>query len=168
MRRRTSILLIIISFILFAGCNDSLRAILPAEEEKSYTPEELAVLFQTYEDRFLEAANIVLDNEPLEDMMIQSKEGVVSVWTETKKTCFTEEEWEKIVALFHDTGLSRIERNVKGGAESIQFLYGKEEGTILYYFPTDDEENRRYHTQFTSRVEQVGDGWWIGLEAPLY
>lgn len=168
MKRRTSILLSIISVILFVGCNDSLHAIIPTEEEKYYTPKELAVLFQTYEDRFFEVANIVLDNEPLEDMMIQSKEGAVSIWTETKKPCFTEEEWEKIVALFRDTGLSRIDRNVKGGAEAIQFLYRKEEGTILYYFPTDDEENRRYNTQFTSYVEQVDDGWWIGLEAPLY
>ena len=94
MKRRTSILLSIISVILFVGCNDSLHAIIPAEEEKYYTPKELAVLFQTYEDRFFEVANIVLDNEPLEDMMIQSKEGAVSIWTETKKTCFTEEEWD--------------------------------------------------------------------------
>lgn len=32
MKRRTSILLSIISVILFVGCNDSLHAIIPAEE----------------------------------------------------------------------------------------------------------------------------------------
>ena len=168
MKRKTSILFILIPFALLFGCNDSLRSIIPAEEEKFYSPEELIVVFRTYEDSFLEIANIILENEPLEQMMIHSEEGIVSIWTETKSDCFVKDDWEKIEKLFHETGVSRIERNMKGGADAIRFIFRKDDTTTLYYFPTIEETNILYNTQFDSYVEKVDDEWWIGFSPSPY
>lgn len=169
MRRKACILLMTLMLVLLFGCDDSLRLIIPAEEEKFYSPKELVAVFHTYQDSFSEVVEIVLENEALEQMMINSREGTVSIWTVTKRDCFSEEDWDKIVDLFRETGLSRIERNNKGGKETIRFQFIKNnDTTTLYYFREENEINIRYNTQFDTYVEKIDDEWWVGFAPSPY
>lgn len=166
-------ILSIITLITFCGftigCYQD-NHVISNEQRNSYSVTELKDLFGVYHNDFTEVANIVLQNEYLEQAMIRSKEEVVSFETATIKDYFSQNEWEVIERLFHETGLFRIERNSKGAAktDTVKFLYRTSNfTTTLYFCQTEDESDMEYFRLQTKQFEMVENNWWVGYREDL-
>ena len=149
------------------ACNGVVtQSIIPPKELKSYSITELAQIFADHSCDYNEVALIVLRNEQLSRIMDDSGENVVSVYTALLKDRFEKEEWDRIVALFEETGLNRIERSRKSGCEVVKFIYRKgHSSTKLFYCPEKDEDALSYCKQYTDFFEKLEDNWWIGFKS---
>ena len=119
------ILCIILLLGILVGCYHD-NHIISTKEKKAYSTDELKQLYDVYRDDFNDVAKIVLKNDPMKQAMINTNEGVASFETTSVKDYFTQDEWDTIERLFHETGLFRIERSSKGSSENdtVIFLYG--------------------------------------------
>ena len=157
----------LISPLFFICCKtNTLKLIVPDNQLKSYSVEDLNSIFILYREKYENVASIVLTNELLNQMMINSREGQVSIWTESKKACFTEKEWNEIVDLFSITGLWRIEKNSKSGNDVVIFVYRTSDyNSMLMYCETEDEQRLLYHKLRCSVFQQIDVFWWIGFSS---
>ena len=89
--------------------------------------------------------------------------GANDIWTTDSKTFFTEEEWSKIVNLFSDTGLAKIERSRKIGKDFVRFIYLWDGvRAVLYYCQTENESDLSNYALDYSVWERIREYWWIG------
>lgn len=140
--------------------------ILSKDELKMYTVEELKEVYEDEREAFFEVAEILLKNDRIAQIIKNSGEGVTYIDDTSKKDCFSEAEWERIVDLFHTTGLGRIERNRKTGKEIVRFIYRKgDEDIELYYGPCSTEDDMLYYRQRRSKWVRIDDHCWIGYIA---
>lgn len=163
--KRSFILFCFVLFLtlLFISCGQSLELIIEDEQLQSYSVEELIEVYHQHCDEFQRVADIVLENDAIKQIMLNSQEEVVSIYTETKRDCFTEEDWSEIEELFQLTGMNRIERSIKSGKDVIKFLYRNSNFTTkLFYCVTTDEEDLLYHKQRTSIFQKIDEYWWVG------
>jgi hypothetical protein len=155
--------LIFLFILLCISCNQSLDYIIDKTQWKSYSIEELIGVYNQYNKEFNHVAEIVLENETIEQIMLDSQEEVVSIWDETKSAYFSDEEWNDIKTLFRLTGMNRIERNVKSGKDVIKYIFRDSNFTTkLFYCVTDDEQDLLYHKQRTSIFQKIDEYWWVG------
>lgn len=155
--------LIFLFILLCISCNQSLDYIIDKTQWKSYSIEELIGVYNQYNKEFNHVAEIVLENETIEQIMLDSQEEVVSIWDETKSAYFSDEEWNDIKKLFRLTGMNRIERNVKSGKDVIKYIFRDSNFTTkLFYCVTDDEQDLLYHKQRTSIFQKIDEYWWVG------
>ena len=143
-----------------------MELIIPQDQLKSYSIEELKTVFDLHHEEFDQVAEIVLRNEAMEQFMLNSQEDVMSIWSEEMSIYFSEEEWSVIKELFRLTGMNRIERNVRSGKDVIKFLYRNSNYTTkLFFCETNDENDLWYHKQKTTVFRKIEDNWWIGYGA---
>ena len=155
--------LIFLFILLCISCNQSLDYIIDKTQWKSYSIEELIGVYNQYNKEFNHVSEIVLENETIEQIMLDSQEEVVSIWDETKSAYFSDEEWNDIKKLFRLTGMNRIERNVKSGKDVIKYIFRDSNFTTkLFYCVTDDEQDLLYHKQRTSIFQKIDEYWWVG------
>lgn len=155
--------------LLGISCGQSFELINGNDQLQSYTVEELTAVYNQYHERFQRVAELVSENESIEQIMLNSMEEVVSIYSDAKKPCFTEEEWNEIEELFHLTGMNRIERSIKSGKNVIQFLFRKGSFTTkLFYCETTDEKDLLYHKQQTSIFQKIEEYWWVGYTVDGY
>lgn len=165
MKRIAVLCLAFLFSLLSVSCsfNESFELIIDNEQLRSYSIEELTEVFNQYHEEFNQVAIIVLENDAIEQVMLNSKEEVISIWTETQSSFFSEEEWSKIEELFRLTGMNRIERSIKSGKDVIKFLFRDSNFTTkLFYCVTDDEQDLLYHKQRTSIFQKIDEYWWVG------
>lgn len=149
--------------LLFISCGQPLELIIENEQLRSYSVEELIEVYHQNQEDFQHVADIILENDAIKQIMLNSQEEVVSIYTETKSDCFTEEDWSEIEELFRLTGMNRIERSIKSGKDVIKFLYRNSNFTTkLFYCVTTDEEDLLYHKQWTSIFQKIDEHWWVG------
>ncbi|MBQ6333362.1 MAG: hypothetical protein IJI34_11460 [Clostridia bacterium] len=163
--KRSFILFCFVLFLtlLFISCDQSPELIIEDEQLQSYSVEELIEVYHQNQEDFQHVADIVLENDAIKQIMLNSQEEVVSIYTETKRDCFTEEDWSEIEELFQLTGMNRIERSIKSGKDVIKFLYRNSNFTTkLFYCVTTDEEDLLYHKQRTSIFQKIDEYWWVG------
>lgn len=169
MKKVLSVLIMLFSILLLGilvGCYHD-NHIISRKEEKAYTVAELKEMYDVYHDDFNDVAKIVLKNDPMKQAMINTNEGVASFETTSVKDFFTQDEWDTIERLFHETGLFRIERSSKGSSENdtVKFFYGISiSTTILYYCQTDNESDMDYFRQDSKQFEKIESNWWIGYQ----
>ena len=154
-----------------------------------YTPEELEPVFEAYHNDFTNVAHIILENEELMRIMVDSGESDVIIDDDFHKQMFPVEEWELIVKLFKETGLLRIERKQKYGPELevVVFIFRtadepdlfeffskkpKLEGktTDLFYLSTEEGADKFFINE-TARCEifyKLEDNWWVGYYSDSY
>lgn len=160
---------ILLIILLGISCGQSFELINGNEQLQSYTVEELTAVYNQYHERFQRVAELVSENESIEQIMLNSMEEVVSIDSDAEKPCFTEEEWNEIEELFHLTGMNRIERSIKSGKNVIQFLFRKGSFTTkLFYCETTDEKDLLYHKQRTSIFQKIEEYWWVGYTVDGY
>ena len=101
-----------------------------------YTPEELEPVFEAYHNDFTNVAHIILENEELRRIMVDSGEYDVIIDDDFHKQAFSAEEWELIVKLFKETGLLRIERKQKYGPELevVDFIFREADEPDIWEF----------------------------------
>ena len=164
--KRIAVLCLAFLFSLLSvscSCTESFELIIDNEQLRSYSVEELIEVFNQYHEEFNQVAVIVLENNAIEQVMLNSKEEIISIWTETQSSFFSEEEWSKIEELFRLTGMNRIERSIKSGKDVIKFLFRDSTFTTkLFYCVTDDKQDLLYHKQRTSIFQKIDEYWWVG------
>ncbi len=166
MKRTISLGLGMLLILLCISCSSYSDLIIQKEQLRSYTVEELSVVYNQYCEEFNNVAEIVLENDEIERIMLNSQEEVVSIWSETKSAYFSEEEWSDIKELFRLTGMNRIERSIKSGKNVIKFLYRNSNFTTkLFYCVTTDEQDLLYHKQRTTVFQKIDDNWWVGYSS---
>lgn len=163
--KRIVLLCLVFLFSLFSvscSCKD-VELIIEKEQLRAYSVEELIEVFTQYREKFERVAEIVLESEEMEQIMHNSGEGVVSIWTQAKSVYFSEEEWSDITELFHLTGLYRIERITTTGKDAIRFSYRNSNfTTTLYYCETDDEQEVSYFIKpWTKEFQKTDEYWWV-------
>ena len=149
-------------FSVSCSCND-VELIIEKDQLRTYSVEELIEVFTQYREKFERVAKIMLESEEMEQIMHNSGEGVVSIWTQTKSVYFAEEEWNDITELFHLTGLQRIERIRTPCKDAIRFSYRNSNfTTTLYYCETDDEQEVSYFIKpWTKEFQKIDEYWWV-------
>lgn len=133
--------------------------------QNGYTKEELISLFHEHKEDFLKVANIVLGSESFQEILKNSKEGQASIWTYSSNYSFSEDEWRDITNLFLETGVRCINKNLKGGKETIRYFFHQDknhESFELDYCESDDASNLHYQRQYCFLFEKLEDHWWIG------
>ena len=123
MKRKFTLILILQLMVLFTSCGKSFSLIIDKAQWKSYSVEELIVLYESLNVRYQDVAVIVMENNTIKQIMIDSKEEVVSIDSIMEKEYFSDEEWQKVEDLFRTTGMNRIERSIKSGKDAIIFIY---------------------------------------------
>ena len=180
---------ILCSLSLPACFTSKYKAINESDECTFYTPEELEPIFAAYHGDFTAAARIVIENEELGKLMVDSGEYEVSIMNDCRRYLFFEQDWDLIVKLFRETGLSMIERNAKyaSGPEFVAFVFrtAEEPGlleffsmhpkldgktTILYYLLTEEgaEDLIANETAKCEIFYKLEDNWWIGYYSDAY
>lgn len=153
-------------FSLFSvSCSyNDVELIIENEQLRAYSVEELIEVFTQYREKFERVAEIVLESEEMEQIMHNSGEGVVSIWTQSKSVYFSEEEWSDITELFHLTGLNRIERKITTGKDAIKFIYRHGDSTTkLFYCETNDDKDLSYFIYpWTKEFQKIDEYWWVG------
>ena len=167
--KRIVLLCLVFLFSLFSvscSCKD-VELIIEKEQLRAYSVEELIEVFTQYREKFERVAEIVLESEEMEQIMHNSGEGVVSIWTQSKSVYFSEEEWSDITELFHLTGLNRIERITTTGKDAIKFIYRHGDfETILFYCETNDDQDLSYFIYpWTKEFQKIDEYWWVGYYA---
>lgn len=180
-------LLFVCSLLSFSACFTSKYQLINDNDESVfYTPEELEPVFEAYHGDFAAAAHVILENEELRRIMVDSGEYDVIIDDDFHKQMFSAEEWELIVKLFKETGLSRIERKQKYGPELevVDFIFReadepdiweffsmhpKLEGktTELFYLSTEEDidlfiSSKNADCEVFYKLE---DNWWVGYLA---
>ena len=152
--------------VLFTSCGKSFSLIIDKAQWKSYSVEELIVLYESLNVRYQDVAVIVMENNTIKQIMIDSKEEVVSIDSIMEKEYFSDEEWQKVEDLFRTTGMNRIERSIKSGKDAIIFIYRNSNFTTeLFYCVTTDEQDLLYHKQRTTVFQKIDDNWWVGYSS---
>ena len=153
----------VITLLMLFCCNCAFmddRLIITDDLRKSYTADELKDVFELYQDDFLEVAEIVLNSESFGKTV---GAGANDIWTTDSMIFFTEEEWSKIVNLFSDTGLAKIERSRKIGKDFVRFIYLWDGvRAVLYYCQTENESDLSNYALDYSVWERIREYWWIG------
>ena len=150
----------------FVGCSFGLSDGVHSEYgQNGYTKEELIALFHEHKEDFLKVANIVLGSESFQEKLKNSKEGQASIWTYSSNHSFSDEEWHDITNLFLETGVQCINKNRKGGKDTIRYFFYQDknhESFELDYCESDDASNLHYQRQYCFLFEKLEEHWWIG------
>lgn len=169
MKRKFTLILILQLMVLFTSCGKSFSLIIDKAQWKSYSVEELTVLYESLNVKYQDVAAIVMENNTIKQIMIDSKEEVVSIDSIMEKEYFSNEEWQKVEDLFRTTGMNRIERSIKSGKDVIIFIYRNSNFTTeLFYCVTTDEQDLLYHKQRTSVFQEIDEYWWVGYTSDGY
>ena len=150
----------------FVGCGGGLSDEIHSEYgQNGYTKEELIALFHEHKEDFLKVANIVLSSESFQEKLKNSNEGQASIWTYSSNHSFSDEEWHDITNLFLETGVQCINKNRKGGKDTIRYFFYQDknhESFELDYCESDDASNLHYQRQYCFLFEKLEEHWWIG------
>lgn len=150
----------------FVGCGGGLSDEIHSEYgQNGYTKEERIALFHEHKEDFLKVANIVLGSESFQEKLKNSNEGQASIWTYSSNHSFSDEEWHDITNLFLETGVQCINKNRKGGKDTIRYFFYQDknhESFELDYCESDDASNLHYQRQYCFLFEKLEEHWWIG------
>lgn len=156
---------LLICMIVLLGCNPFPNEIHSEYGRNGYTKSELVDLFHSHKEEFLQVAEIVLNSASFQEKLENSKEGQASIWTYSSNHSFTESEWNSITQLFTETGVQTINKNKKGGKDTIRYFFRQDQdgkSFELIYCDSDNASNLYYQRGYCCFFEKLDDHWWIG------
>jgi len=150
------------SLICLTSCwqssNKNYGRIIPSDSIATYTKDELIDLYWEYKDELNEVAKIAMANASLRKEMIDNNLTDKNICEISNKKHFSEDDWEKIVALCEKIRPSAIELK-NGGPIGI---YGKrfktDDGWVsvsLQYF-----HNSAISAKYPKKGMEQLDGYW--------
>ena len=172
--------LIIVALLTTTACSSIDRLlglpedIIPNNECRFYTAEELEELYFSNKESFKNIADIVLASDELLEWMNERDIYDYQIYNMRHKRFFSDSEWEEIVDFFKMSHSSLIERDrVLGDCIRFEFVPNTvdkiEKAVLLLYFPQPTEKLIQQHMQnsYVTDYYPIDTNWWIRIcESP--
>lgn len=134
----------------------------------SYTKEELGDLYWNNKDEFVNVAEIMLANDKIRQIIIDTHDDDWGVLTKNDKRFFPEEEWDQVEKLFKKIRPYMIMLSLRNNDSVVYFNFnsrkvdGKKISTSLYYFKNVKTMELYKLYPWVGTLEQLDGYWYIG------